>query len=141
MWRDAAPPRKWGVWGGAGAIIFSDSGRLRFWIRDECPISFFQNTTSLGSRSRQTNPRSLDLMVFWPWFWKATKSFPEVLTEGLSGLASRSRQNRSQKTRYDDSLAWLTQILGLEPSRDLEIMIFILYLSLLYFFGMVLYFY
>ena len=64
----------------------------------------------IGPRSRQNYPRSLDLMTFWPWLQESTKSIPEVSSWWGSGVNSRSRQTHSQKSRFDDCLAFAPEV-------------------------------
>ena len=59
----------------------------------------------------KSSAQGLDLMTFWPWFQKSTKLISEVLVWWLSDLGSRSPQNHSQKSRFDDCLALACELL------------------------------
>ena len=79
---------------------------------------------SLAFRSRQENiPRRLDLMTFWHGLQKSTKPVPEGSIWWLFGLGSRSRQNHSQKARFDDFLALAPEGDKTNPRR-LDLMTF-----------------
>ena len=45
-------------------------------------------------------------MTFWPCPQQSRKSIPEIPILWLSGLGPRSRQSQSQKSRFDDFLAF-----------------------------------
>ena len=74
------------------------------------------------------SPRSLDLVTLWPWPQKSTKSIPEVSIQWLSGLGSGSRQNYTQKPRFDSFLALAPEIDKIN-TRSLNLMTFWPWLS------------
>jgi hypothetical protein len=74
----------------------------------------FDDFIALAPEVNKINPGSSDLLKFWPWLQKSTKSAPEALIPWLSGLGSRSRQHDSQKFRFDD----FDDFLALAPEID-----------------------
>ena len=100
----------------------------------------------------ETDPRMLDLMIFWSWLQMSTKPIPGCLIWWLSGhgsicqrnrfrildlmifwprlqmstkpiSGSRCRRNRSQGIRFNDFLAMAPDVDGTHP-RMLDLMIF-----------------
>ena len=69
------------------------------------------------------NPRSLDQMTLLPWLQRSTKSIPEVSIWRLSSLGSRSRQNLTQKSRFDDFLVLAPEVDKTIP-RSIDLMTF-----------------
>ena len=87
-------------------VVLLKTTMSRFWR--------FDDFMALAPEVNKINPRSLDLLNFWPWLQKSTKSTPEALIQWLSGLGSRSRQNVCLKSRFDD----FDDFLALAPEID-----------------------
>ena len=84
---------------------------------------WFNDFLALIQEVDKIDVRNVDLMSFWHWLQKSTKSKPEVLIWWLVGLGSRSRPNRSQKCWFDDSLALAPEVDKIDP-RNVDLMTF-----------------
>ena len=70
---------------------------------------------SFGPRIDKINTRNLDLRTFWHWRQKSAKSIPEVSMWWFSVLGCKSRQNQSQKSRFDDFVALAPEVDKISP--------------------------
>ena len=91
--------------------------------RNQKQKSWFNDLLAWAPDVDKINRRSLDLMNLSLWLWESTKSVPELSIWWLSGVGSRSRQNRSQKSRFDE-FAILAPEVGKISSRSLDLMTF-----------------
>ena len=80
--------------------------------QNESQETRFNDFSALAQEVNKTNPKRLDLMIFWPWLQMSTKPVPGGSIWWLSGHGSRSRQNQSQEARFDEFLATAPEVVN-----------------------------
>ena len=106
-----------------GCSIWWFSGHgSRCW-RNRSQDTRFDDFLAMAPNVDETDPRMLDLMIFWPWLQMSTKPISGCSIWWFSGHGSRCRRNRSQDARFNDFLVMGPNVDETDP-RMLDLMIF-----------------